>query len=116
MLQNSNDDESTAGKFADIREQFVRHLWESSTSILVVAPHNVEQAMIEFAGLSFQVETDSRYLGSFIGEATERHGCITNTVGGWVYSIKKLAHRVHILLSSAQCNKNGSIYNAQQQH
>ena len=45
---------------------------ESSTSILVVAPNNVKQAKVEFDGLKLQVETGSRYLGSFIGEATKR--------------------------------------------
>ena len=33
---------------------------ESSKSILVVAPHNVEQAEVEFAGLNFQVETGAQ--------------------------------------------------------
>ena len=94
------DDGSTAGNFADIRTQFERlqqlgpnygYFPESSKSILVVAPHNVEPAKIEFAGLNFQVETDSRYLGSFIGEATKRDSWIANKVDDWVQSIKKLA-------------------------
>ena len=33
----------------------------------------------------------SRYLGSFIGEATERDSWIATKVDDWVYSIKKLA-------------------------
>ena len=43
---------------------------ESSKSILVVAAHNVEEANVEFAGLKFQVEIGSRYLGSVIGKPT----------------------------------------------
>ena len=43
---------------------------ESST--LDALPHNVEQLKVEFAGLNFQIENGSRYLGSFIGQATER--------------------------------------------
>ena len=74
------DDGPTAGN-ADIRAQFDRlqqlgpnygYFPESSTSILVVAPNNVKQAKVEFDGLKLQVETGSRYLGSFIGEATKR--------------------------------------------
>ena len=96
---------------------------ESSKSILVVAPHNVEQAKFEFAGLNFPVETGSRYLGSFTGEATERDNRIANIVDDWVYSIKKLAGAARdypqsaysALQRSVQYNKNGSIYNAQLQ-
>ena len=94
------DDGLIDGYFEDIWTQFERrqqlgpnkaHFPESSKSILVVAPHNVEQAKVEFAGLSFQVETDSRCHGSFTGEATERDSWIANKVGDWLYSIKKLA-------------------------
>ena len=60
---------------------------ESSKSILVGAPHNVEQAKVEFAGLNFQVETGSRYLDSFIGEATEIDCWIASKVDDWVHSI-----------------------------
>ena len=56
-----------------------------------VAPHRVEQPKFEFAGLNFQVGTGSRYLGSFIGETTERDSWIANKENDWVYSIKKLA-------------------------
>ena len=59
--------------------------------ILGVAPHNVEQAKVEFAGLNFQVETGSSYLGSFIGEATERDRWIASKADDCVYSIKNLA-------------------------
>ena len=57
------DDGSTAGYFAGIRAQCQRlqqlgpnnrYFPESSTSILVVVPHNVEQAKVEFAGLNFE--------------------------------------------------------------
>ena len=74
--QRLGDDGSTVGKFADIHAQFERrqqlgpnygYLPDSSKSILVVAPHNVKQAKVEFDCLHFQVETGSRYLGSFIG-------------------------------------------------
>ena len=126
------DDGSTAGKFTDTRAQFerlqqlvpnYRYFPESSKSILVVAPHNVEQAKFEFAGLNFPVETGSRYLGSFTGEATERDNRIANIVDDWVYSIKKLAGAARdypqsaysALQRSVQYNKNGSIYNAQLQ-
>ena len=44
------------------------------------APLNVEQAKVAFAGLNFQVETGSHFLGSFRA----------NKVDDWVYSIKKL--------------------------
>ena len=33
---------------------------------------------------NFQIETGSRYLGSFIDEATERDSWIANTVDDWV--------------------------------
>ena len=56
-----------------------------------LAPHNVEQAWVDIAGLNFQAETGSRYFGSFIGEATERDSWIANKVNDWVYSIKNLA-------------------------
>ena len=56
---------------------------------------DVEEAKLEFAGLSMQVATGSRYLGSFIGEATERDIRITDKVDDWVYSIKKLAGAAH---------------------
>ena len=69
----------------------VSNLVPSTLSILVVAPHYVEQAKVKFAGLTFQVETGSRYHGSFIGEATERDNWIANKVGDWVYSIRILA-------------------------
>ena len=102
------DDGFTAGKFVDIRAQFERLLQlgpndgyfpESSKTILVVAPHNVEQ---EFAGLNFQAETSSYYLGSFIGEATERDSWIANKVDDWVYSIESLqVEHVLTLLSPA---------------
>ena len=59
---------------------------DSSRSILLMAPHNVEQAKVEFDGLHFQVETGSRHLGSFIGEATERESWIANNVDDWVNS------------------------------
>ena len=36
--------------------------------------------MVEFAGLNCLVETCSRYLGSFKGEATERDSSIANKV------------------------------------
>ena len=58
-LQNSNDDGSTAEKFADIRAQFERlqqlgpnigHVPESLKIILVIEPHYVEQAKVGFAG------------------------------------------------------------------
>ena len=79
---------STAGNFANIRSQFegLQHLGPnhgyfpiSVKSILVGAPHNVEQAKVEFAGLTFQVDTGARYLGSFKGEVTERDSWIANT-------------------------------------
>ena len=72
-------DESTARSLADIRAQFERlqqlgpnygYFPTSTKSILVVAPHNVEPARVKYTGLNFQVETRSRSLGSFIGEAT----------------------------------------------
>ena len=72
---------STARYFVEIRAQFERlqqlgpnygYFPESSEIIRVVTPHNVEQAKVELAGLYFQVEICSRYLGSFIGEATEQ--------------------------------------------
>ena len=90
-------------KFADIRAQFERlqtlgpnygYFSESSPSILVVAPHNVEQAKVEFAGLDFQIETDSRYLGSFIGEATERDSWIARQLHRWSHE-KRLLDRKH---------------------
>ena len=59
----------------------------SSKSILVVAPHNVEQDKLEFAGLHVQEDTGSRYLGSFIGEATEKGA---GKVDDRVHSIKRL--------------------------
>ena len=77
-LQNS-DGWSSAWKLSDIRAQFERrqqlgpnygYFPESSKSILVVVPHNVEHK-VEFAGLNFQVETGSRYHGNFIGETME---------------------------------------------
>ena len=80
-------DRSTAGKFADICAQFERfqqldpnygYIPEASKSILVVPPYNVKQAKVEFTGLNFQEETGSRYLGSFIGAATERDSWIAN--------------------------------------
>ena len=80
--------------------------------------HNVEQVKVEFAGLNFQVETVSRYLGSFIGEATERGSWIAIKVDDWVYSIKKLAGAAHAYPQSAYSalqHKNGSIYNAKHQ-
>ena len=43
--------------------------------------------MVEFAGLNFQVETCSHYLGSFMGEATKRDIWILND---WVCIIKSL--------------------------
>jgi hypothetical protein len=45
---------------------------------ILVAPHNVAQAKLGFTGLTFQVETGSRYLGSFIGEVTERNSWIVS--------------------------------------
>ena len=83
------DDGSTAGKFTDIRAQFerlqqlvpyYRYFPESSKSILVVAPHNVESR--NWFTLSRQLHT---------GEATERDNRFANKVDDWVYSIKKLA-------------------------
>ena len=50
-----------------------------------------EQAEVEFAGLNFKVETGSRYLGSFIGEAKENESWIAHKVDDWVNRIKKLA-------------------------
>ena len=50
-----------------------------------------KQAKVEFAGLNLQLEPVYRYLGTLIGEATERDSCIANTADDWVYSIKKLA-------------------------
>ena len=91
---------------------------DSLKSIQVVAPHNVEQAKVEFAGLSFQVETGSRSLGSFIGEATEKDSWIANKVDVWVHSTHMQdvpSHRAHILRSSAEYNKNGSICQAHHQ-
>ena len=91
------DDGPTAGTIADIRAQFERlqqlgpnylYFPESSKTVLVVAPHNVEQAKVQFA---FQVETGSCYLGSFIGETTERDSWIANKVDDWVYIMKKHA-------------------------
>ena len=58
----------------------VRYFPESLWRILVVASHHVEQAKVEFAGLNFQVETGSRYLGSFVGEATERDSWVAGKV------------------------------------
>ena len=83
------DDGSTAANFAEIRAQFewLQHLGpnhgyfpESSKNILVVAPHHVEQAKVQFAGLNLQVETNSRYLGSFIGNTTERNSSIAKNL------------------------------------
>ena len=68
------------GYFADIRAQCerlqklvpnYRYLPEWSKSIQVQAPHNVEQAKFEFAGLKYQLETGSRQLVSSICEATD---------------------------------------------
>ena len=53
-------------------------------------PQCQQQAKVEFAGLNFQVDTGSSYLGIFIGEATKRDSWIaTNKVGAWVYSVQK---------------------------
>ena len=76
-----SDDVSTSGKIADgVRLERLQQLApnfgyvpEPSKRILVVAPHNCEQAKVELAGLNFQEETGSRYLGSFTGKATERN-------------------------------------------
>ena len=67
-----------------------RYVPESSTSILVIVaePNNFEQTRVEFAGLNFQVETGSRYLGSLIGEATERDSWIANKADYWVQALR----------------------------
>ena len=62
------DDGSTAGKFAALRAQFER-LQQLGPNY---GPRYAEHAKVEFAGLNFQAETSSHYLGSVIGEATER--------------------------------------------
>ena len=58
-------DESTAGYCADIRAQFERlqqlgskygYFPESSKSVLIVTPHNVEQDKVELAGLKFRLQ------------------------------------------------------------
>ena len=89
--------------------------------------HYVDQATckVEFASLNFQVETDSHYLGSFIGEATERDIWIANKVDDWVHSIKKLTgaaraypHSAYVFCSPALINTARMavyIYNAQHQ-
>ena len=74
-----------------------------------VAPHNVEQAKVEFAGLNFQVETGSRYLGSFIGEATKRDSWIANKVDDWVH-MKKLAGAARASPQSAYSALQRSVY------
>ena len=69
--------------------RFSLHLQGSSDQ--VVAPDNVQQAKIEFTGLNFQVESDSRYLASFIREATEGDSWLPSKVDDWVHNIKNLA-------------------------
>ena len=104
------DDGSIAGTFATIQAVFEQlqqlgpnygYFPESSKSILIVSPQNVEQAKAEFANLQFQVETGARYLGSFIGETTERDGWISSKVDTWVHSISKLAGAAHAYPQSA---------------
>ena len=51
-------------------------------------PHNIEQDEVKFASLNFQVETGSRYVGSFIGEAKERDSWIVDQVDDWMFQMQ----------------------------
>jgi hypothetical protein len=64
---------------------------EPSKSILIVPEHNKDAAEIAFKDLGFTIVTGSRYLGGFIGEATDQQLWIQEKAEAWVDSIKELA-------------------------
>ena len=64
---------------------------EPSKSILVVQPHNVATAEKAFAELDFTVVTGSRYLGGFMGEASEQDTWVRGKTVDWVAAIRELS-------------------------
>ncbi len=94
------DDAGAGGKFNAIRRHFIQlqeigpnygYFPEPSKSIIVVASHNLEKAKPYFKDLGFEVVTGCRYLGGFIGEASNQQLWIQEKTEAWVDSIKELA-------------------------
>ena len=62
---------------------------EPTKSVLVVKPTVIKRAKARFDHLGFQVTTGTRYLGGFIGTATDDASHIRAKVGEWATGITR---------------------------
>ena len=112
------------GKFDEIEQVFslllsngpARGYFPETKSILVVKPAMVERAKARFGHFGFQVTTGTRYMGGFIGTATEEASHIQVKVGKWatgitcLSSVTQSSPKPPFALSNRVTSTGGSTY------